>query len=125
SPVNNHEVSVGDNRAGLILERRRKAFNQIEQSIAARRDVSAVLDIVRRPKFLSRGVVTFVEQRVEGLQNYSVVLLCCLHRERPPNRDLSQSFDPPSPGAGTGESPSLRNRFTCSRKIFACWYSAP
>ena len=75
--MDNHEIAIGHNRPVLVLERRRQVFHQIEQSLAARRDVSAVLDVVRRLKLLGSPIVTFVEQRVERVQNEPFVLLTC------------------------------------------------
>src|SRR2546426_12821400 len=51
----------------------RKALDEIEQAFTARRDMSAVLDIVRRPKLLSGGVVALIEQRVESFQDEGFV----------------------------------------------------
>ena len=39
----------------LIAETYRLAFDEVEQPVAARFDVGAVLDVVRRPEFLGRG----------------------------------------------------------------------
>src|ERR1700737_1189650 len=80
--VHDDEISFGHDRSWLVFERWRKAFDEIEQALAARRDMSAVLDVTWRPKLLSRSVVALVEQRVEGFQDkLLVVLLCCLlHR---------------------------------------------
>ena len=69
SPVHDDEVSISDDRSWLIPERRGKAFHEIEQTLTTRRDMSAVLNVVRGPIAPGRYVVTFVEQRVERLQN--------------------------------------------------------
>ena len=61
SSVNHHEVSVGHDRPGLVFERRREGLDQIEQPVAARRDVSTVLDVVGGPELLGSSVVTLVE----------------------------------------------------------------
>ena len=45
SPVHDHEVSLGHDRSRLILERWRKALDEIEQAFTTRRDMSAVLDV--------------------------------------------------------------------------------
>jgi hypothetical protein len=50
SAANNHEISVGHNRTRLVLQRWWKRLDQIEKSFAARFDVRAVLDVVRRPE---------------------------------------------------------------------------
>src|SRR5271154_708510 len=72
--VHDHEISFGHDRSWLVLERWRKVFDEIEQALAAGRDVSAVLDVAWRPKLLSRSVVTLVEERVEGFQDQRFVL---------------------------------------------------
>src|ERR1700730_13367775 len=64
SPVHDHEVSLGHDLSRFVLQRRRKALDEIEQTLAAGLDMSAVLDIVRRPETLSGCIVTLVEQRV-------------------------------------------------------------
>src|SRR5256885_6943293 len=53
--------------------------DQIEESIATRFDVRAVLDIVRGPILLTGGVVTLVKQCVEGVEYQRLIfLLYCL-----------------------------------------------
>src|SRR5216683_5767118 len=66
SSVHDHELSLCHYCSGLILERWREAFDEIEQTFAARFDMSAVLNVVGRPKPLRGLIVTLVEQRVEG-----------------------------------------------------------
>ncbi len=61
SAVHDHEISVGHDRSRFVLERWRKALDEIEQAITARRDMSAVLDVVGRPKLLGGRIVAFVE----------------------------------------------------------------
>jgi hypothetical protein len=65
-PVHDHEISFGHDRSWFVLECWRKVFDEIEQALAARRDMCAVLDVSWRPKLLSRCLVTLVEERVEG-----------------------------------------------------------
>src|SRR5207237_9701832 len=50
-------------------------MDQIEQSIATRFNVRAVLDIVRRPILLSGRVVPLVKQGVEGVEHQRFVFL--------------------------------------------------
>ena len=47
--MDDHEVPVGDDHAMLIFQRRRDTLDQIEETIAAGLDMSAVLDVVGRP----------------------------------------------------------------------------
>src|SRR5260370_27730754 len=66
SPVHDHEVSLSHNRSRLVLQRWWDALDEIEQTLAAGCDMSAVLNIVRRPETLSGCIVALVEQRVES-----------------------------------------------------------
>src|SRR5580700_2245153 len=52
SPMDHDEISIGDDRSWLILERRRKTLDEIEQTLPTRCDMSAVLDVVGRPEAL-------------------------------------------------------------------------
>src|SRR5438132_13548734 len=92
------------------------APDQIEQSIATRFDMSAVLDIVKRPIFLSGRVVALVKQCVEGVEYQRLIFLlnCLTHNnflilsllavlENLSSEQLqlarqSESFNPPSTG---------------------------
>src|SRR5207248_398298 len=47
-------VAEGDYQPRLIFQRRRNTLDQIEETIAARLDMSAVLDVAGRPVALSR-----------------------------------------------------------------------
>ena len=69
SPVHDHKIFFGHNRSGFILQRRRKALDEIEQTVATGPDMSAVLDIVRGPIALSRCVIPLIEQRIESLKD--------------------------------------------------------
>jgi len=44
--VDDNEIPVGEDDA---VQRRRRALDEVEQAVAARRDVRAVLDVVWRP----------------------------------------------------------------------------
>jgi hypothetical protein len=48
----------------FVLQGRRDALDEIEQAIAAGRDMSAVLYVIGRPIALGRGVVAFIEQGI-------------------------------------------------------------
>ena len=67
--MDDHEVPVCDDHARLIFQRRRNAFDQIEETVAAGLDVSAVLNVVGRPVALSRHIVSLVEEGIEGLED--------------------------------------------------------
>src|SRR5467141_3049527 len=49
SPVNDQEVTLGDDRSRFVPQRGRKALDELEESFSAGFNVSAVLDIVRGP----------------------------------------------------------------------------
>src|SRR5580692_5106930 len=74
SPVHDHEVPFGHDRSWLIFECWRKALDEMEEAFTSRRDVSAVLDVVGRPEFLSSSVVALVEQRVKRVEDKRLVL---------------------------------------------------
>src|SRR6266851_5428292 len=72
--VHYYELSISDDRSRLILERRRKALDEIEQTLTTRRDMSAMLNVVRRPVAFGRYVVPFVEECVKSLKDECLVL---------------------------------------------------
>src|SRR4029079_3110264 len=55
--MDDDEVPLRHDDAGLVFERRRCAFDQIEEAFAARLDVRTVLDVAGRPKAFSRHIV--------------------------------------------------------------------
>jgi hypothetical protein len=67
--VDDDEVSLGYDYSGLILERGRDALNQVEETVTARLNVRAVLNVVGRPEALRSCIVSLVEQsgRLPGL----------------------------------------------------------
>src|SRR5713101_626035 len=69
SSVQDDKVPFGHNRSRLIPKRRRNALNEIEQAIATRRDMSAMLDVVGRPITFSCFVVALIEERVESFKD--------------------------------------------------------
>src|ERR1700722_19782650 len=72
--VGDHIIPSGEDDVIFIAQRIRQGANEIEQAIAARRNMGAVLDVSVRPEALCGGVVAFVEQRVEGFENKRLVL---------------------------------------------------
>jgi hypothetical protein len=66
--MDNHEISPGEDGPCLILQRGRKALDEIEQTLSARLNMSAVLNVVRRPITFSSPIITFIEERVERFQ---------------------------------------------------------
>src|ERR1700730_9716669 len=67
--VHHYIVPIGDDNAGLVLQRRRQAAYKIEQPLAPGRDVRAVLDVVRRPGSCRSVVVALVEQGIECFED--------------------------------------------------------
>src|ERR1035438_2887762 len=67
SPVHNHEVSLGHDRSGFVLQGWRDTLDEIEQTVPARCDMSAVLNVTRGPVALGRCVVPFIEESVKSL----------------------------------------------------------
>src|SRR5882757_401108 len=88
-PMNDDEVTIGHDRPGLVLQRRRQALDEVEEALAAGSDVRAVLDVGGRPVALSGDVVSLVEQGIEGLEYECLIPL--LFR-------LTHRFNPPSTG---------------------------
>src|SRR5882672_7244683 len=60
SPVNNHEVTLGDNRSRFVPQRGRKTLDELEESFSAGFNVSAVLDVVSGPISLGPCVVALI-----------------------------------------------------------------
>src|SRR6267154_4326656 len=75
SSVHDHKIFFGHNGSRFILQRRRYALDEIEQTVATGLDMSAVLDIVGRPIALGRYVVAFVEESIKSLENERLILL--------------------------------------------------
>src|SRR6267143_248673 len=57
SPVHDHEVSLGHNHSRFVLQRWRDALDEIEQTLTTRCDMSAVLNVVRRPESFCRSII--------------------------------------------------------------------
>jgi hypothetical protein len=74
SPVGDDVVAFREDQLVLVAERVGKAADEIEQAVAARRDVGAVLDVALRPEALGGGIVPLVEQRIEAFQHERLVL---------------------------------------------------
>ena len=74
SPVDDDEVSLSHDGSGSVLQGWRDALDEIEKTVAAGCDMSAVLDVMRGPILLGGGVVAFVEQRVESFEYKRFIL---------------------------------------------------
>src|SRR5882757_8240145 len=73
SSVNDDEVAFGHDHARLIFEGRRSTLDEVEQTLASRLDMGAVLNVVGRPEALSGRIVSFIEQGVECLKDERIV----------------------------------------------------
>jgi hypothetical protein len=62
SPVQDDEAPFGQNCTGLIAKGRWNALDEIEQAVATRRDMNAMLDVVGSPITPSSFVVTLIEE---------------------------------------------------------------
>src|SRR5258708_26190615 len=71
--MHDHKISFSHDRSRFILQRWRSALDEIEETVATRRDMSAVLDVVGRPVTLGRNVVTLIEQRVESFEDETFI----------------------------------------------------
>src|SRR5258708_25326624 len=67
-PMNDDEVAISHDHAGLVFQRRRHALDEVEEALAAGSAVRAVLDVRGRPVALSPDVVSLVEQGIKGLK---------------------------------------------------------
>ena len=72
--MNYHKITFSHDHPRLILQRGWDALDEIEQAVAARLDMSAVLDVVGRPIARSSYVVTFIEQCVECVKDKRFVV---------------------------------------------------
>ena len=73
SPVHDHEVSFSHDRSRFVLQRWWEALDEIEETLTAWFNVSAVLDVVGRPEAFSCYIVTFVEKGVKSLKNKCLI----------------------------------------------------
>ena len=73
--MDDYEVPLRHDDAGLVFEGRRCAPDQIEEAFAARLDVRTVLDVVGGPKAFSRRIVSLIEQGVERLEDQCLIPL--------------------------------------------------
>jgi hypothetical protein len=74
SSMDDDKVAVGHDHARLVLERRGRSLDEVEETFAARLDMGAMLDVVGRPEAFSSRVVSLVEQSVECLKDERLVL---------------------------------------------------
>src|SRR5712692_6935357 len=77
SPVHDHEVSLSHDRSRFVLQRWRKALDEIEQTLTTRCDMSAMLNVVWRPESFCGRIIALVEECVERFQDEGLVLFGC------------------------------------------------
>jgi len=63
--VHDHEIPVGNNCPRFVSKIVRESFDEVEQSLTARLDMRAVLDVVRRPEPFSWLRSRACEERVK------------------------------------------------------------
>jgi hypothetical protein len=72
--VDNDVVAFREDELMLVTQGVGRAPDQIEQTVATRLDVCAVLDVGIRPEAAGRIVVVLVEQGIEGSEDESLIL---------------------------------------------------
>src|ERR1700733_9554847 len=75
SSVYDDQITFGHNCSRFVFECWRSALYQLKQTLTTGSDVSAVLNVFRRPESLRCRVVALVEKRVEGPEHQRLVLL--------------------------------------------------
>jgi hypothetical protein len=71
--VDDDDVSFRYDYSWLIPEGGRNALDQVEETITARLNVRAVLNVVGRPEALRCGIISLIEESVEGFQDNRLV----------------------------------------------------
>src|ERR1700678_803573 len=78
--MQDYEVLLSDDRSWFVLQRWRKTLDEIEQTDTTGRDMSAVLNVFRRPESFRGRIIALVEECVERFQHEGFVLLGCSFR---------------------------------------------
>jgi hypothetical protein len=73
--MNDDVVTFGKNHPGLIVKRRRRGLDEVEEAVSSRLDVSAVLNVVGRPKSLRGCVISLVEEGIESFEHDRLIKL--------------------------------------------------
>jgi hypothetical protein len=60
--MNDDVVTFCKTHPGLMLERRTRGFDEVEELVSFRLDMGVVLNVVGRPEPLRRRLVAFIEQ---------------------------------------------------------------
>ena len=67
--VQHQQIPLGQDRSVFISHRLGRSLDQPKQTMAAWRDVLAMLDVGRRPETFGSGVVPLVEKRIERFEH--------------------------------------------------------
>jgi hypothetical protein len=89
--MHDHMIALREDQPMLIAQCVRQTSHQCEKTLPARRDMSAVLELVLGPETCGRVIVAFVEQGVEGFQHKGPILIGCGFHGY-----IFQSLEPPS-----------------------------
>ena len=74
--MDDDEISLGYDYSGLIFERGRDALDQVEETVTARLNVRAVLNVVGRPEALRFRIISLIKEGLEGFQHNRLIVLC-------------------------------------------------
>jgi hypothetical protein len=74
--VDNDDVSLRYHYSWLIPQAGRNALDQVEETIPARLNVRAVLNVVGRPEALRCGIISLIEESVKGFQDNRLIVFC-------------------------------------------------
>ena len=74
--VDDDEVSLRDDYSRFIPEGERNALDQVKETIPARLNVRTVLNVVGRPEALRCGIISLIEESVEGFQDDRLIVFC-------------------------------------------------
>src|SRR5882757_5077507 len=68
-PMENDEITRRRRNVVLVAQRRGQGLDQTKESVTARRNMCAVLDVARRPEALGGGIVALVEKGIKRVQD--------------------------------------------------------
>src|SRR5271169_7170535 len=116
--MHDHEVSLSQDGPRFVLQRWRDALDEIEQTVATRCDMSAMLNVVWRPESFCGRIVTIVEERVERFQDEGLVLFGCGLRHVDSFRALGDHFECINPRGVKRQ--ILLDTGDCLVRVFVC-----
>src|SRR6478672_604198 len=74
APMGDDVITFREDEVIFIFQPIRQSADQVEQAVAAGRDVGAMLDVAIGPETLSGGIIPLVEECVEGFEYERLVL---------------------------------------------------